>query len=482
MLALIGSACLSLWVWIGGTSINTDGVIYLDTAAAYNSHGLTAATQIYNLPFYPILIAYVAKLGFSLEAAAHTLNLIFFAIISFTFVSITEALYPHSKRIHYLAVAIILFLPRINFMRESFFRDNGHLAFMLLSLLAIINFSRNQKPLLLAAWAISITLSAFFRPEAALFFLAGPAMLLWSNASQKRYLPALLLIIGGAAAGILFLSQTQSIDHHSPLFWLRYYTTDFITEFNKSTNVIAASALSEFSKDYAQEGLIAIFITVLIGTIINTLTPVYSVVLWLARNTRAGLADIDKKISICYCLCAIVAPILFILKYRFLTSRYVLAFSLLALLFVPPKLISLIEKIRPSARRSIVIGIISLFFVVKNLRELTIDSIQRDAGLWLSHTPGSVFTNNLAISFYAKSADNSKAVQVDDNENWLEHSEKLAQYDRLALLVNRKEAKELPLLIEKIHGVEEKRFEQSNRVIVVIRNSKEAGGIRGDNH
>lgn len=475
MLALIGSVCLSLWVWIGGTSINTDGVIYLDTAAAYNSNGFTAATQIYNLPFYPILIAYVAKLGLSLEAAAHTLNVIFFAVISFTFVSIVETLYPHSKRMHYLAVAIVLFLPRINFMRESFFRDNGYLAFMLLSLLAIISFSRNQKPLLLAAWAGYVTLSALFRPEAALFFLAGPATLWCGNASQKRYLPALLLIIGGAATGIVFFTQTQSVDHHSPLYWLRYYTTDFITEFNKSTNVIAISALSEFSKDYAQEGLIAIFITVLIGTIINTLTPIYSVVLWLARNTRAGLEDIDKKIIICYCICAIVAPIIFMLKYRFLTSRYVLAFSLLALLFVPPKLISLIEKIRPGTRRAVVIGVISLFFIVKNVRELTIDSIQRDAGLWLSRTHGSVFTNNLAISFYAKSAGNLKPVQVDDNEAWLEHSEKLKEYDRLALLVNRKEAKELPNLIEKIHGVEEKRFEQSNRVIVVIRNSKEAG-------
>jgi 4-amino-4-deoxy-L-arabinose transferase-like glycosyltransferase len=113
----------------------------LFTAQTYLQLGFSAALDSYPWPFFSILIAISHQLtGLPLHVAAHIIVSLCFFISSYAFVRLVAAL-GGSKRVQWFALTIILFHPLLADYRSSTTRDPGMWAFMLLSLLALSNYS-----------------------------------------------------------------------------------------------------------------------------------------------------------------------------------------------------------------------------------------------------------------------------------------------------------------------------------------------------
>jgi hypothetical protein len=468
-LAIGGSILLSLWVWLGGSSINTDGVIYLNAARAFSESGLAAAIAVYNWAFYSVLIAGVSKFGLSLEAAAQLLNLLFFAALAQGFVAAVEKLHPKERPVHYLAALIVLLLPRFNILRSEIFRDNGYIACTMLSLVALLSFVRSGKQLMLAAWLLLTTLATLFRPEAAVLLTAGPAALFSMPRRSKSSQVAALLVLFGAAACLLLLAEhLLGNEHRSLLFWWHYYTHDFIEDFQRTAAPIENFVLSEFSNDYGKEGLLAVLSVVLVGITISTLTPIHALVLWLSRKYETGISMLDKRILWSYAIATTIPPIIFILKYHFMSPRYLLGLVVILLLLVPARVLCLIKKIQSPSARFAVIAILTLFFVITNIRQLTIETELKDAGVWLANQPGSVWTNNLPISYYARQTDRERSVEIQHNSAWETLLTQSKHFDWVAIVVRKKDALKIPEYINTIGGKEVRRFVGGGRFVIVV--------------
>ncbi len=469
ILALLGSILLSTWVWIGGTTINTDGVIYLNAADAFLSQGFSASVRVYGWPFYSVLIACVTKLGFSLDSAAHLLNLLLFAVLSFTFVKITEVLYPHERAAHFLAVLVVLLFPRLNFLRASFFRDAGFLTCILLSLLAMLYFLRNARKIHFIAWLAMVLCASLFRSEAIVLLGAGALVFLYSSKITRHQKITALVAALLTAVTLIYVSQPL-LTTHLPPFW-NQLTSDFRNEFNASANALADSVLNEFSRDYRRDGLLAVLLTILVGTIIKHLTPIYVLTFWATRKTSTGISSIDLRLLYIYCVLLILPPAIFVLKTHFITSRYVMGFLVVVLLTIPLKLTQVAGKI---PKKSIFIAtstVVFLFFCITSMKELAVETLQKEAGLWLAQRNGSIWTNKLPVSYYAANARQTRSVDVIHNGAWPKAPELVQQYNWIAIAAKESQSDDITSYIESIHGQEVKRFKDHERLVVIIKTS-----------
>jgi hypothetical protein len=468
MLALSISALFSGWMLFGGPSVNTDGVIYLNAANAFIKSGFAGAVQIYGWPFYSILIALVAKLGLTLEASAALLNLVFFAALAWAFVTATEQLYPNQKKIHYLAAAIILLEPYVNSLRDSFFRDNGHVACMLLSLVALLRYAGSGKPLALLAWLLLTIAAALFRPEALLLLPAGIFSMVYARGNWKAGLALLLLALCAGTAAFWWLHEYAPQSRtRDALTWWNYYTTEFGNTFAGKASLLEKTVLGEFS-DNGTEALIAALLVTLLAAVIGVLTPLHAAVLWWKRKVPLYLAPVHAKILWAYALATLAPPALFVVMSYFVSQRYVLAFALILLLLLAPRLISAIAGIRPRPLRFAVITLLVLFFSIASYRNLKIEAELKEAGLWLSQQSGSVWTNSIPVAYYVESRDAGRMVVT---QNLASAAADFSQIntDWAAVVVAKRDADTIPALLLQLHGTESQRFAGGGRFVVIIK-------------
>ena len=455
-------------MFIGQPSVNTDGVIYLNAANGFLKHGFNGAVQIYGWPFYSILITLVAKLGLTLEAAAALLNIVFFAALAWAFVTAAVQLYPAQKKIHYVAAAVVLLEPYINSLRDSFFRDNGYLACLLLSLVALLRYAGSGRPLTLLAWLLLTVIATLFRPEALLLIPAGIVAIIHARGSWKTGLVLLALTsLAGAAAFWLLQDYAPESRTRDVLGWWNYFTAEIGTTFSTKAALLEQSILGEFSSN-GTEALLAALIATLLATIVGVLTPVYALILWCTRNEKIFIAPAHRKILWAYALATFIPPALFVLQSYFVSQRYVLAFSMLLLLLLVPRLVRMIENIRHMPFRIAVIVLLALFFSIASYRNLKIETELKDAGLWLSQQSGSVWTNSIPVAYYIESRAAGKTV-ITQNLSLTDTDFKQIKTDWVAIIVAKRDANKIPTLLEQLHGTERNRFAGGGRYIVVIK-------------
>ena len=132
--AAVLSAVLSLFALSIATYINTDGILYLRTAQMYIDSGVQATYDLYNHPFYPIVIGALSKYsGLGLSNSAHAINIILWMLLSYSFVRLIQ-LHTPSLSAAWIGAACLLLQPVLNSYREEIYRDFGYLAFCVFAL------------------------------------------------------------------------------------------------------------------------------------------------------------------------------------------------------------------------------------------------------------------------------------------------------------------------------------------------------------
>ncbi len=113
------------------SSINRDGMLYIDAARAFIDGGFHAAQEVFSWPFLPMLIGILTKLtGLSPENAGYLLNALFMAGACALLVACSRRQNPNTA---WLVCLATLALPGLNEYRGELLREYGCWFFIMLA-------------------------------------------------------------------------------------------------------------------------------------------------------------------------------------------------------------------------------------------------------------------------------------------------------------------------------------------------------------
>ncbi|MES2217652.1 MAG: hypothetical protein V4501_04495 [Pseudomonadota bacterium] len=456
----VTAALLSLLLAYDGTLrasvINYDGICYLQSAATLGTASLHEAMHICGQaqwPFYSMLIYGVTLLSqLSIMNAAYVLNGLLSLITVLSFIYLVKLL-TDSKPVLWFAAAAILLMHEFNSVREYVIRDHGFWAFYLVSVALLIQYFR--KPSLPGAmlWSGALLLATLFRVEGVIFLILLP-WLAWFTQGQrlKQFLQLNLLSILAAAMTLLYLllhqQTTVNLSRFSELLFQVHHGFQVLVQtFNDKSTALAQAILNGYSARDAK----LIFGLMLIAwygvSVIINLSIVYTLIaLFTYHKKLLKLDAAARQVFLGYILINVLITAPFLVEYMFLSKRYLIALSLLLLVWVPFGLAAVWEQRRRS------LTIITALLVIASALGGVIDfgyskKYIRDAGLWLaSNAPANsaIYSNDFQVMFYSNHFGNSIFAKAGEFANLAALSaNKWQQYDYLAVHVNPRDSANL---------------------------------------
>jgi len=169
------AAAASLALSLGGawavTIPNPDAALYLRSAELIQAGRWGEALQVYGWPTYSALIAALMRVsGCGALAAALALNAVFAVVTTLAFIGLVQRLADADRTVVACAALVILLQPQLTQLRTTIVRDNGYLAFFVLSLYWVAADLAAPRRCAKLAIACSILAAGLFRIEG--FFLA----------------------------------------------------------------------------------------------------------------------------------------------------------------------------------------------------------------------------------------------------------------------------------------------------------------------
>ncbi len=400
--------------------ISVDGVLYLRCAAAYNQGGLKAAMTLYPWPFYPIIIAYLHQLGFSYIIAASLLNTLLQAGIVYFFVRIVFHFNP-MPRVGLWALLCIVCYSTFNAQRTLLVRDCGYWAFYLTSFWIALTFLKTEKQGYLWLFGLSILTAALFRIEGVViafsaavlfFFMPGWSFLVRCRNSIIMLWPlwlGALLFLGIGSHNLYSGGRLQDI-HNA----LTHGIAMVLQNKAQVIDLMEKALQPNYGFFHTEEMYFSMLIGFFVYKIVISTEVVYSGLAVYAWAQKALALNRGEKI-LWYGLIIIQTLILFVflMNNLFLTSRYVLALSLLILLWAPFGVERIYQKALVSSRKwrlsaTVAIGCFFIFSLLYSFVHIGASKeYLYDATRWLQqHTSANdrITVNDVIVLYKVKGA------------------------------------------------------------------------------
>ncbi|OGT52687.1 MAG: hypothetical protein A3E84_02675 [Gammaproteobacteria bacterium RIFCSPHIGHO2_12_FULL_42_13] len=468
LFAGLGSILLSLWISGGESVINTDAICYLQSADTIGKSGLRDAMHLCGQarwPFYSLLIfLFSTASSLSYIASAYILNAFFSLMSALVFIAIIKEI-GGSRRVLWLAAMVFLLAHEVNSVKQYIIRDHGFWAFYLLSCYLLLRyFDRFQRRYALA-WNVSLLVATLFRIEGAFFLLMLPWVAWFYQKSDsvspllRRFqsfveLNALTVAIIVALLGWLAFHPEQSLAdwgrlqevasqsmHGGYLVWQQFHET--------------AANLAKYvlTPDSARDAYFVLFCVTIIWyvqNIITNLSVAYALLFiyaWWKKIPALKLSD--RLVLLGYLIINILITAGFFLQHLFLSKRYLIALSMIFMLWVPFALDYLIQQRRTNARVVLrgFLPFAALLIIISALGGIFDFGYSKlyihDAGNWLAgNVPKTarLYSNDSQVMYYSQHFGEEifyKAREYADSHG-VEQGE-WTKYDFLAIRTNKKE-------------------------------------------
>ncbi|MDR3477425.1 MAG: hypothetical protein P4M14_05270 [Gammaproteobacteria bacterium] len=449
--AIAISILLSLWMGIRTTVINPDAICYLESANMIGTDGLHQAMQLCGQakwPFYSLLIyGFATFTQLSSLIAANILDGLFSLISVASFIYLVRLL-GASRRTLWLAAATILLAHQFNSVREYIIRDHGFWAFYLVSISACIHYFRSPRWSYALLWSMSIMIAALFRIEGALF-LVGVPMLVWFQPT-KRFAQFLqlntLTIVAGIGVAILLFSSHHEVGRLTDIEMQLAHGYELLThQFLVAKASLAHNVLSPYSAKDAGLILSLLFFVWYLQSVIANLSLIYAVLAVYAWSRKLVRLDHSAKLVIVgYVLVNLLVTAAFLIENMFLSKRYLIALTLILMLWVPFALEALItERKQPRWVLPVVIMTIAVYALGGIFDFGSPKTYLREAGQWLAANTQDntkIYSNNEQVMYYSHHFGHTLFQQSRLFSDMTEVANgKWKQYDYLALRVQKNE-------------------------------------------
>ncbi len=403
--------------------INPDSVLYFESARLFTLGSWQEAVKIFNWPLYSILIAAAHRLTtLDIHTSAQLLSVILFGITTASFIKIIE-LAGGGPRVM-LAGALILFSSTylVGDVLEMLMRDQGFWAFYLTSLVFFIKFYKSKSYQDALFWQISVILATLFRIEAISYLIFLPFILLFTQHETWKqrvgnFLKCNFLNIIAAVCILGFLLLNNDLTMSSFGRLREVFTSNLYQELtqqlHEKSTIMAEQVLGKYLQDFAVQGLLLTFIYVMIAKTISS-TGIINIGLSLfAIKSRRNLMD-DQAFRVLRAaiIIATINMALIITRVFVLSGRYVLALSLVLMIFASFYLADLVKYIKFASANErklkwpaiALIAIMSLSLVKNILPKEKGYNYLQDAAAWvkvknIDNKP--VFYDDSRVRYYA---------------------------------------------------------------------------------
>lgn len=484
------SLLLSLWIAYQGNVINPDGICYLLSAQAVGQTGINSAIHLCNQahwPFYPILIYYFSWLThLPLKTAATTLNSLFSLISVVTFIAIIKEL-GGSKRVLWLAALVILSAHTFNVLRDQIIRDHGFWAFYLVSILMLLQYFRLANKWFALGWSVSIIAATLFRIEGVFFLLLLP-FIIWLRTNlpwqQRAKMFAVLnipvLVIAALLLVWLVFNPVQSLLNISRLndSLQQFQSAWAITtlRFHAAQTILGQQLLNNNSLH--DVGFMVAF--AIVGSyffnVLSCLSWIYVLILVYAWHRKVVcFAANANLVLVAYLVVNVLVTGAFFIETLFVSSRYLVALTLVLMCWLPFALNHIIQLWPVSQRHKEMISLtmlamlVTAFTAIVNLHS---KSFIRTAGDWLAQNVpanASLYSNDYQVMYYSQHFGNNIFAKYKDYSDLasIAHTQ-WKQYQYLVLRLNNNNAANMQSVLDEINILPSKTFSNKRGDKIVI--------------
>lgn len=453
--AIIASIILSLIVLTTHHDpVNYDGIFYLSVVGVYLKSGFAAAATIYHWPFYILLIGWTSQLThLSILYSAYLINTLLIALIVTVFISLLKEL-GASRGIQIVGAIIILVYPPLNNYRDYVMRDFGYWAFSLIALWQLLRYAKTNHWTYAMTWNLSMLIATLFRLEGGVVLLLTPLTLLLlrnTSCSDRFKKLAVIYLIPVTLAILLFLWHiyfspqghlgrlSELLNQFKNGWFLSIH--NFQQKITLINHTILPSPSSYDASFFFWGGALTLFVSILIAS----LTWLYTLLFGHAWTKKLLTTEINNKIILYgFIIINLLIPFIFFSQQLFLSERYLIAFCLPLLLWIPYSLQTILQQRK---KLFVIIAILLLvMFATSIVRFGPSKAYITEAGLWLKNntsTTATVYSNNMQVLFYAERTpidlsstdlsqyyDDNKPLQTLQTKSW-------QNFNYLALRVNR---------------------------------------------
>ena len=416
------SLVLSLVICAQQAVVNPDAICYLLSANEVGAAGLSAAMHLCGQaawPFYSVMVYAFSKVSFlSVTTSAYILDAVLTSITVLSFVKIVEAL-GGTRRVMWLAAFAILSAHQFNSVRQYIVRDHGFWAFYLLSVVFLLSFLNKQSLKTALGFGVSLAFASLFRIEGAVFLALLPMLALAGNGSLRVRATRWLMLNSVGIAAVLVVSAwvlmhpQQSLDK---LGRLPELLNQFFGGFAVISErfVTAKTALIQHLLPYEaarDAGMVwaAVMIALYFANIINNLSWVATLLVcyaWLSGVTSQFTRH-AKFTLFGYLAINLTVMAIFFAERMFFSKRYLIALTLILLLWVPFALDKLLRS--PHARQRVIAYLAMIALFASSLGVVTNSGASknylRDAGEWLAANVSAndgFYANDIQLAYYSK--------------------------------------------------------------------------------
>jgi len=488
------SVLLSIWSACSESVINPDAICYLLSAEAIARSGWFAVIHNTcpqaNWPFYSILIFALSHVvSLSYLVSAYLLDGLFSLISVITFICIVKEL-GGSTRVLYLAMLVILASHEFNSVRQYIVRDHGYWAFYLLSVFFLLKYARNVQWVDVCGFYLSLLIATLFRIEGVIFLLVVPFvfLLLPSLSFQQRlkcfitlYTPLFIICFVLAVWYLLHSATTHFGRLLEVIYQIRHGLILMLASFQSAKIGLAQHVLApEAARDAGMLLFLGLVIWYIVYAMINLSWGYVCLVIYACYHRVMSYKQDVLWIISTYLLVNVGITFVFFTQHLFLSKRYLIALSLMFMLFVPFALDTLCARF--AEYRARVFLIFSIFFIIFS----TIGGIVnfgysknyiREAGDWIvHHVPdnASLYVNDYQLMYYSKHFNENifqifpiyLHINILQNEQW-------KQYDYLALRLDKQHMTKAMSFISLLRIKPEKLFVNRRGDGVVIYKTRE---------
>lgn len=445
---IVANILLSAWSITLDSVINNDGVTYIAMAELFLEGEWNTARAYYSWPFYPLLIAGLAKLLFlDVSSAAYLLNTLLATSMSLAFIAVVGELSNNNRRILLIATVVVLLFPSITKYRAYVIRDFGYLSFYLWSLYFIFRFCGTLSKKHLIGWLSATGLACLFRFEGIILMFVAPYFLFLFSANRiqhrRKILAALSVCLVTVSTAIISwylndkyqaniqIAQEAGKDIHS-VFDL------FMANINEQFDTTKGGAWA-YLTSIGHKVLDVVYELIRRMAVFYFFLGVVAYWLGLGLSTR-----LHKKVWLVYLFTNLAMLIGFSFTNNLVVGRYTMATALTILLLAPFAIDRVIDALK-STKLPAKIGAGLLLFALTyasadGLNVQTKKSHFLEAGRWLHENlpaDASLFSNDRLVIHYADLGPKSNFVDQFTNKQMWSHIDKnvFYAYDYVAVSV-----------------------------------------------
>lgn len=413
---LLWAALLSFVLSMGlsyGSLINSDGILYLRSAKEFAQGHWAQGYELYSWPFYAGLIAGFSRITtLTLEHSAMVIDAGLMALMAGGFVALAREL-GANKTTQWVAALVFLVHPGINGYREYIIRDFGAWAFLIWSLVFLCRFSKNLSWLSVAGWTVTTLLSFLFRPEIILWLMLGPLALLFSmpavNLKQRcvailKCQSIFIALAGLGATGILLFDINIPANKiHEMFASAQHILIGSLHNYALKTQAFSDLMSVYFKTDHALVVLGFALLFYWVFLTVKLLSPLYIILIGYSVIHRPLISQSQVRIALWMLFLYAGIYLLFIWQNYFISSRYLIPWVTVAMIWVPFALVHLWNR-APGALKS-VLGLILLYMFLDGVLSFGYSKMYlKDSGMWIKqHTPESarLYTDDNHVAYYA---------------------------------------------------------------------------------